>query len=108
MQWRSMRENLIFIGLAESTDSSRVSDSCENMVKDFIRTELKIEQEISLDRAHRIGLYSRFKQFPRPIVAKFTLYKEKELVRTAASQCLVGSRFRVKEQFPVEIEQISE
>lgn len=104
MQWRSMRENLIFTGLAEPRDPSRVNYSCENIVKDFIRTELNIEQDISLDRAHRMGRYSMNQRFPRPIVAKFTYYKDKELVRTTASRCLAGSRFRVKEHYPAEIE----
>ena len=100
-----MRENLIFTGIAERRDLARVNDNCERMVKDFIRTELHIENEISFDRVHRLGRYSRFQRFPRPIVAKFTFYKDKELVRAAASQYITGNRFRVKEQYPAEIEE---
>ena len=93
MQWRSMRENLIFTGLAEH--GGRAIENCENKVKEFISTELGIGQDISFDRVHRLGRFSSFQMFPRPIVAKFTFFKEKELVRAAAAQKLVGNRYRV-------------
>ena len=38
-------------------------------------------------------------------MAKFTFYKDKELVRAAASQYLTGNSFRVKEPYPAEIEE---
>lgn len=56
------------------------------------------------DRVHRLGRFSPQKLFPRAIVAKFTYFKDKELVRTRAAQRLIGTRFRVKEQYPTEIE----
>ena len=105
IQWRSMRENLIFTGISEPWDRSKVNDYCESMVREFIRDELHIDKEISFDRVHRLGRYSRYQRYPRPIVAKFTYYKDKELVRVAASQYLTGNRYRVKEQFPSKIEE---
>lgn len=104
IQWRSMRENLIFSGIPESRNPGLEVENCEFMIKDFIRTELNIQKEISFDRVHRLGRYSEFQKYPRPIIAKFTFFKDKELVRTVAPQCLIGSRYRVKEHFPYEIE----
>ena len=105
IQWRSMRENLIFTGISEPWDRSKVNEYCKSMVREFIRDELHIDKEISFDRVHRLGRYSRYQRYPRPIVVKFTFYKDKELVRVAESQYLTGNRYRVKEQFPSEIEE---
>ena len=98
-----MRENLIFSGLAEATDTR--NENCERKVKEFIRTELHIEKDIQFDRVHRLGRYSASQRYHRPIVAKFTFYRDKELVRQEAPKWLMGSRFRVKEHFPPEIEE---
>lgn len=99
LQWRSMRENLLFTGLSESAVYPN-NENCESKIKEFIRNELHIEKNILFDRVHRLGRYSPAQRFPRPIVAKFTYYADKELVRRAAPANLIGSRFRVKEHFP--------
>ena len=52
-----------------------------------------------------MGRFSASQRYHRPIVAKFTYYKDKELVRHEAPKRLIGSRFRVKEHFPPEIEE---
>lgn len=100
IQWRSMRENLLFCGLAEAE-----GENCERKVKEFIQTELHINKDIQLDRVHRLGRFSPSQRFHRPIVAKFTFFKDREMVRQAAPKYLIGSRFRVKEHFPPEIEE---
>ena len=98
-----MRENLLFCGLSEAVDGQ--SENCERKLKELIRTELHIERDIQFDRVHRLGRYSRSQRFHRPIVAKFTFYKDREMVRQAAPKYLMGTRFRVKEHFPPEIEE---
>ena len=45
------------------------------------------------------------KQRPRPIVAKFTYFQDRELVRRQAPITLKGSDYWVQEQFPPEVEQ---
>ena len=62
---------------------------------------MQIEQTISFERVHRFGRkgYSG----PRPIVARFSNFKNCEMVRKSAPTKLQGKRFGVNEQFPKEI-----
>ena len=55
-----------------------------------MRDELKIENEIQFDRVHRIGkpTITNFSKRPRKIVARFTFFKEREFVRSAATTML--------------------
>ena len=105
MEFRNMRENLIFYGLPEITGStesttrnsetskkSPVSDMeaetqlCTSLVKDFITTKLGIDSnKMVFDRAHRLGNHIKFNR-PRPVVVKFHYFHERELVREAANQ----------------------
>ena len=77
VQCRSMRDNLIFTGIPEKTE-----EDPEKTVKNFMCEHLKIPEntvnEISFHRVHRIG--RKLNAYPRPIVAKFERYKQKELV----------------------------
>ena len=57
------------------------SEDCELLVKDFIKNNLEILQDITIDRAHRLG---KPKGKVRPIVVKFHYYREREHVRLTA------------------------
>jgi len=75
LESRSMRENLIFYGLAEAE-----GENCEELVKQFITDELNEDAtKITLDRVHRLG--SNGAKKPRPIVAKFHEFKQREVIR---------------------------
>jgi len=69
------------------------------VIQNLINTELQMSDQISLDRAHRLDRFST-----RPIVAKFTYFKDKERVREAAPKKLRDTNIWVKEQYPQEIE----
>ena len=77
LESRSMRENLMFYGIAEQGKD----EDCEQLVKNVCKESLKIATADSLlfDRAHRVGTKSGSKV--RPIVVKFHYYHERELVR---------------------------
>ena len=77
LESRSMRENLLFHGFDESN-----GEECEQVIKDFIANKLEIDTIITLDRTHRLGRPKT--TGPRPIVAKFHEYKQRELVRTTS------------------------
>ena len=77
LESRSMRENLLFHGFDESN-----GEECEQVIKDFIANKLEIDTIITLDRTHRLGRPKT--TGPRPIVAKFNEYKQRELVRTTS------------------------
>lgn len=104
IQWRSMRENLIFSGIPEITNYLENGEDCEFTIHEFFKNELHIEEDIKFDRAHRLGRFSRNQLFPRPIVVKFTYYKDKERIRQLASKELKDSNFWIKEQYPKEME----
>lgn len=107
---RSMRENLIFTNIDVRTESrdGRTFEDTESVLCDFLQRELHIT-DIKFDRVHRIRSNPNYRSRdntvrPPPIVAKFTFYKDKELVRKSA-HLLRGKRFGINEQFPDEIEQ---
>ncbi|KAK3107397.1 hypothetical protein FSP39_002575 [Pinctada imbricata] len=96
-----MRDNLLFSGIPEEEE-----EDCEETVKEFIRTDMRVRKEIDFERVHRIGKYpTNPNSRPRTIVAKFSRFKDRELVRRQAPKTLKGTGFYVQEQFPVEVEQ---
>ena len=75
---RSRRSNLVFFNIPEPTDKTEKED-CETKVKKMIH-DLKFfdEYEIPMDRVHRIGRKDPDSTKPRPMIVKFTYYKDKE------------------------------
>ena len=59
-------------------------------------------ENITIDKCHRLGPKTIGR--PRPIIAKFVFYKQRELI-WANKKNLKGSDVIVKEDFPAEIEQ---
>jgi hypothetical protein len=105
LQWRSMRENLIFYGIQEAQNFSENGENCEERVKDFIKNILGLEDQIEMDRAHRLGRYKQDRARPRPIVVKFNLFKQKEKIKQIAREKLTDSEYWVKDQYPREMEE---
>lgn len=112
LQSRTMQRNLIFFGL----DEVESPDQCEAFLKNFIKEELPLSETVNIDsisfeRVHRIGRRKNFrfvqpgqKQNPRPIVAVFERFSDREMIKNVAST-LKGKNFSIREQFPAEIEQ---
>ena len=104
-----MRDNLVFTNVPENQTSrsdGRKFEDTEHVLSKFISDKLQIN-DVSFERVHRIAparSNSHARTDPRPIVAKFTLFKDRERVRRA-SHLLRGTRFGINEQFPEEIEQ---
>ena len=105
LQCRSMRQNLIFTGICEPELTRGQYENVENTLKRFLITEMQIDIDIKFDRVHRLGRSSYHQPYPRPIIARFESFKDREYVRAAAPKSLVGKRYGVREQFPPEIEQ---
>ncbi|XP_072558394.1 uncharacterized protein [Paramormyrops kingsleyae] len=101
LQARSMRDNLVFSGIPESAE-----EDAEIMVKTFIKTHLKLPEDtvesICFDRVHRLGAKRPGALRPRPIVAKFGNFKQKQQVKSRGRE-LKGTDFGVNDQFPKEI-----
>ena len=79
LESRSMRDNLMFYGIQESEH-----EDCTQKVQELLEQDLQIEnvKSIVFDRVHRVGARQMFK--PRPIVAKFHYYSDREKVRKTA------------------------
>ena len=106
---RSMQSNLVFYGIAEAPRGD--ADNTESKLRDFLKHELDLEgpekvNEIVFDRVHRLGR-PKWDQHenPRPIVAKFERYKDREFIRQN-SKTLNERRcaYYIREQFPPAIE----
>ena len=99
LQTRSMRDNLIFSGLPEANN-----ENTESVVKNFMKTQLKIPpetlQSITFHRIHRFGKSTNTSH--RPIVAKFEHFQDKVLVKSKGKE-LKGTNFGLNEQYPREI-----
>ena len=101
LQWRSMRENLIFTGIKER---DYPNEDTETSLRLFLADEMNIHYDIPFDRVHRLGKFDSTKIYPRPIIAKFERFRDRERVRLAAPAALRGKDYGVREQFPAEIE----
>ncbi|KAK3106878.1 hypothetical protein FSP39_001866 [Pinctada imbricata] len=101
LQCRSMRDNLLFYGIPEKDD-----EDAEDTIVTFISGRMKIGTNIAFERVHRMGRKpDNAQRRPRPIVAKFSRFKDRELVRRQAPKTLKGTNYWVQEHFPPEIEQ---
>lgn len=120
LQCRSMCENLIFSGIKEelqtNSEGTKYEDS-ESVPKNFLRQEMDITVPIEFDRVNRLGPIKQAdpnqeeldneakNQNPRPIIAKFERYKDKQYVKMIAPKKLRNKPFGVNKQFPKEIEE---
>ncbi|MEW8548218.1 MAG: hypothetical protein AB2693_32340, partial [Candidatus Thiodiazotropha sp.] len=107
---RSMQQNLIFFGLAEAPIVD--PDKTEDKLRDFLKTELSLEDPsiidtMIFDRVHRLGKPRRNRvSNPRPIVARFERYRDRETIRYASKDLnLKQNGFSIREQFPPEMEE---
>ena len=124
LKTRNMQENLLFFGIPEEVEQSwpngasntddrsskQVPENTEDRLRQFMANELQLEtpdvaSNIKFDRVHRIGVRKRNGN-PRPIVAKFERYSDREVIRQAGMELNSNpsSKYRVREQFPKEIE----
>ena len=98
LESRSMRQNLIFENITETPD-----ENPEQKIQNLIQNKMGIK-DVKFDRVHRTHGERNQQNKPRPIVARFTLYKQREEVRMNAKR-LAGTNIGVHEQFSKEINQ---
>lgn len=102
MKSQSMRNNLIFTNIPESTMESAVET--EEKIRKHLHEKMKLAKEqadqMGFERVHRKGQKEPGRI--RHIVAKFTLFKDREYVRKQW-KTLDGTNYNVFEQFPKEV-----
>ena len=82
---RSRRNNIVIWGIPEKAEKSDGKD-CIQFVKDFLRKDMDISQEIEIERAHRSGNLNA--KHSRPIHVKFLRYNDREMVLRKAPKVL--------------------
>lgn len=93
----SRRSNLRFLGIPEEE-----REQSEALVRKILREKMDIqENDIYVERCHRLGPKSPGKT--RPIIIKFTMFKDRELVWGNKLK-LRGTDIFITEDFPAEIE----
>ncbi|XP_052762106.1 uncharacterized protein LOC128204742 [Mya arenaria] len=106
LQSQSMRNNLVFTGVVEDhTDGNEHADVTERKLRQHLQDAFKIAREVAdsirFERVHR-SPGSPFAGKTRNIIAKFTFFKDREMVRKSWKQ-LDATQFRVFEQFPRDV-----
>ena len=97
LQSRSMRENLVFFGLAEYKGERK--KNFVSLIDDFCETQLGLSSiGENIEKANRVGKFDEGRNTPRPIVVKFSSFRRRESVREQA-RLLSGTTFRIQEQF---------
>ena len=95
LECRSMRDNLLFTGVPEQS-----RENAEQTIKEIIKTKMGIRHPVEFERVHRVGYHSTSGR-PRTIVAKFSRFKDREMIRTNA-RFLKGTNIGIHEQFSKE------
>jgi ribA/ribD-fused uncharacterized protein len=101
MESQMRRNNLLFDGLPEKGDSETWLD-CENSLMAILKQELGhvlTGVDIIFDRVHRVGPKQHNIQKPRQVVAKFALFKQRDLVWNNRFS-LQKSKLWVSEDYP--------
>ena len=100
MENQSRRNNVKILGLREDKEKETSWEETEKIVKNVIRNQFQIKEDIHIERAHRVGKPRPLgshddtsdnddadrPKLTRPIIAKFTFWKQKEKVLRAARQ----------------------
>ncbi|XP_020619744.1 protein unc-13 homolog C-like [Orbicella faveolata] len=102
MEVYQRRENLRFYGIAESFHLSE--ENVKEVLIGFIQKELNISEADSFEyqRVHRIGKRDPSQEKPRPIIARFLRYSDRERVMSSARK-LKGTGFGISPDLPKEI-----
>jgi hypothetical protein len=101
LESHSRRNNLKFVGFEED-----FYENPEARILDFLQQYDVNLTPYSIERAHRLGPYSRFKT--RPIIVKFLHFKDREHIWQFFGQSLGSysrNKIRVFEDFPEEVEE---
>ena len=108
LEARSRRNNLIFHGIPETGDPN---EDCHDKILSFIQDHLKCDsRHVAIQRAHRLGAPRRSggttfvgskANAPRPIIASFVDFKQKELIR--GKRHSLKAPYGLSEDLPLEI-----
>ena len=107
MENQNRRNNVKILGMKEDPDNEKSWDGTEELVKNLIKDKLGSSKSFEIERCHKVGYQKKQSSHnsyqanqsersdePRPIVAKFLRWKDKEEILKLARQAKpVGVRF---------------
>ena len=96
---------ILFTGISEPELPVGEYKDVGYTLRRFLREQIHFDCDIEIERVHRLGRPRYNQRFPRPIIAKFQRYRDKEEIRLAAPKSLYRTHYGVREQFPPEIEE---
>lgn len=97
-----MRDNLLFTNIPEQTkinNEGRRYEDTEDVLSKFIENRINIT-DVKFERVQPMGPR---RDTPKPIVAKFSFFKDREAVRRSGFK-LKGTNYGIHEQFPEDVE----
>ena len=102
MEVYQRRENLRFYGIREA--SGTTEENVKEVLVGFMQNELDISEAdtIEFQRIHRIGRFNPSQDKPRPIIARFLRYSDRELVMSRAKK-LKGKGLEISADLPKDI-----
>jgi len=96
---RSRRNNLCFEGIPEQLHGHESWEKSEEKIKNLVSNKLHIDtDDLIIERAHRVGRKKPDSTKPRPIIAKFLSFKDRDAVLKARKN-LKGTRQIIREDF---------
>lgn len=95
MEARERRKNLIFRGLREVD-----TENCFNMIRDFLYYQLEIDDDMYLERAHRLGRKAYGKD--RPVIVAFRDFIDTDNIMQNAYK-LKNTSYGINRDYPNEI-----
>ena len=108
------RSNDQFFGIKDSKDKS--PSGTERKLIQFLKKEMQMPnndlEEMQFERVHSIlthfiaGKSTNKKEQARPIIAKVSFFKDKELIKSYIKNLPKGRRYGVADDFPNEVEEI--
>ena len=103
------RSNVKFFGIKDSEDEL----PSDTELRLFLKKEMQISkedlEEMQFERVHRIPTHpiaGKSTNKARPIIAKVSLFKDKELIKSHIKKLPKGRRYGVADDFPNEVEEI--
>ena len=95
LEARSRRKNILFKGIIEQR-----RENCFTEVRTLIHEDLRIDRDMCLERAHRLGRFDRSKTWP--IIVAFRDFCDTQEILHASSN-LRGTGYGISRDYPYEI-----
>ena len=90
----SRRSNMIIHGLKE--DEAESLESVEKQVREMVRDDLQIQEDVHFERIHRLG--KKKANVTRPVIARFSFFKQKQAAMRNASK-LKGKEVSISDDY---------